>query len=226
MDKNPKLDNSNLIDAIPHIGKCPNDCIDCYYNNGFYRTLDEPLLPSLEEVGDKIVRINSGHDSAIDKEHVEWSTRHYKNKFFNTALPVTDFSAPVVVTVNKNIDDKFIEFSDEECKNIMFVRIKTNTWNLDLVDKAVNYYSSKKTPVVLTMMRYLHSEHVKNPEDYEYQKNILNSYYKLKEEPFKSKIHGRYQDNVLYCGVPNGPKFCKECGNCEKLYNSFIESAP
>jgi hypothetical protein len=54
---NPKLQGSNIIDAIPQTGSCPMTCPECFFNGGrFCRTLDESLLPTLEEVGDKIVR--------------------------------------------------------------------------------------------------------------------------------------------------------------------------
>jgi len=105
MDKdyteNPKLKGTNIIDCIPQVGECKHQCPECFYNGGrFFRTLDEPWMPSLEEVGDKIVRVNSGNDSNSQKELVLEKTEQYRLKFFNTSVPNFDFPDPVVFTCN------------------------------------------------------------------------------------------------------------------------------
>src|SRR4030043_2218245 len=101
---NPKLLGSSIVDCIPQVGNCPNNCPDCYFNApGFFRTKDEPLIPTLEEVADKIVRVNSGHDSNLQKDLVLEVTKQYPKKFYNTSIPNFDFPAPVVFTCNPGI---------------------------------------------------------------------------------------------------------------------------
>ena len=62
---NPKFEGSGIIDCKPQKGLCPLDCNQCFYNrpNAFYVDPEQPIMPTLEEVGEQIVRINSGHDS-------------------------------------------------------------------------------------------------------------------------------------------------------------------
>ena len=98
MDANPKLAGSSLIDCVPQTGPCPNHCAECFYNRAFYRPLTSSLMPSADEVGDKIVRVNSGHDSNLDHRHVVATTARYKRKFYNTSIPKFAFLAPVVFT--------------------------------------------------------------------------------------------------------------------------------
>ena len=117
---NPKLVGSKLIDCIPQTGLCPNACPECFYNGGrFYRTLDEPLLPSLEQADGRIVRVNSGHDSNLSRDIVLAATADYEHKFYNTSLPEFGFPAPVVFTCNGR------EPLLVECPpNVMFVRVR------------------------------------------------------------------------------------------------------
>ena len=57
-------------------------------------------MPTLDEVGDGIVRINSGHDSNIGRDEVIRATEQYPRRFFNTSIAKFDFPAPVVLTAN------------------------------------------------------------------------------------------------------------------------------
>ena len=57
-------------------------------------------MPTLEEVGDGIVRVNSGHDSNIGRDEVIRATEQYPRRFFNTSIAKFDFPAPVVLTAN------------------------------------------------------------------------------------------------------------------------------
>ncbi len=221
MEKNPKLEGSGLVDVIPQTGKCPMKCLECYYNEGFFRTLDEPLMVTIEEAEGKIVRINSGHDSNINKELVIKATKIYRHKFYNTSIPNFDFPGPVVFTYNSR-DTDFTFYEVEDVSNMMFVRIRVDTWNLiKVVDPAVTYYTKKGIPVVLTFMRYRNKDNVKKLKDYYFKKHILNSYWLIKAGLWR-KIMDRYKGNnlVFSCGTPKS-SFCKDCQNCEKLYWKF-----
>jgi len=218
---NPKLIGSNIIDCIPQTGECPNKCgqelgEDCFYNGRrFYRTLDEPLFPSWEEAEGKIVRINSGHDSNINREYVISSTEKYKHKFFNTSMPNFNFPAPVVFTCNGRS-----LLLEKPADNLMFVRVRTSMWNLEDVDKAIDWYlKTHKIPVVLTFMRYYKESSIK-PEFRNYyleKKHILNTYFCLNTEGHL-KVMERYKGTgVRMCGTPVS-SVCVDCRNCELLY--------
>ncbi|MBU4332097.1 hypothetical protein KKD19_04405 [Patescibacteria group bacterium] len=213
MDRNPKLANTNLIDCIPQTGECPMGCAECFYNGGrFYRTLDKPLFPTPQEAAGKIVRINSGHDSNIQREYVIESTNQYEHRFFNTSHPRFDFPAPVVFTCNGR-ESLFVECP----KNVMFVRIRTNSWGLGVQDSLVEYYLAQGVPVVMTFMRYYNQANVVMSEDYEWRKSILNDYYCIKTEVLL-EILKRYKGRgVRMCSTP-WSSVCVDCRNCELLY--------
>ena len=218
MKKNPKLEGSELVDVIPQTGKCPMKCLECFYNEGFFRTLDEPLIVTDEEAKGKIVRVNTGHDSNINKKLVIEITKIYQHKFYNTSIPNFDFPGPVVFTCNSR-DTDFTFFKVEDVSNVMFVRIRVDTWNLaSVVDPAVAHYTKKGIPVVLTFMRYKNKDNVKKPNDYYLKKHIQNSYWLIKAKAWR-RIMDRYKGNdlVFSCGTPQS-SLCKDCQNCVKLY--------
>jgi len=216
-DQNPKLVGTNIVDCIPQTGNCPVGCPECFYNGGkFYRTLDKPLEPIV--LSNKIVRVNSGHDSNINRKLVLKKTKHYKNKFYNTSFPVFDFPGPVVFTCNggKNEEMKLIK----PTKNLMFVRVRVAYWKLEEVDKAVDFYlKTYNTPVVLTFMRYYDDNRILEvaKDKYEYKKHILNSYYCLKQEAVLEVMDRYKQTGVRFCGTPVASN-CLDCQNCEFLY--------
>jgi hypothetical protein len=217
--KNPKLKGTNIIDCIPQTGECPRQCPECFYNGGrFFRTLDEPWMPSVEEAESKIVRVNSGHDSNVDKDMVLKKTEQYLSKFYNTSVPNFNFQSPVVFTCNGG--SKGIVRLAEPTPNLMFVRVRTNSWDLESVDLAVEHYWNKyNVPVVLTFMRYYNGELI--PEeaknDYEWRKSILNEYFCIKQEAVL-RIMSKYKGTgVKMCGTPVS-SVCADCGNCEHLY--------
>ena len=223
VQQNPKLADSNIIDCIPQRGPCSLNCSQCYYNSGrFYRPL-EPLIPSLEEAKGKIIRVNSGHDSNLQFELVMETTRGYLDRFYNTALPLLRFNAPTVLTINgRDTDVTFYHPNHVKgnLKELMFVRFRVNTWNLKLCDEAVRSWCGLGIPLVLTDMRYYNEEAVESPEDYQWKKHILNSYYCLKPEALDC-ILKRYADNglVFWCGNPfSKSTYCSECRICEILY--------
>ena len=222
-EQNPKLVNSNITDCIPQCGPCPLGCAECFYDGGrFYRSL-EPLMPSLEEVQGKVVRVNSGHDSNLQFGLVMEKTTGYLHKFYNTSLPLLRFKAPTVLTINGRDTDRTFYYPTQvkgNLRELMFVRFRVNTWNLKLCDAAVRNWCSLGIPLVLTDMRYYNEKAVKNPEDYQWKKHILNSYYCLKPERL-DMILRRYANAplVFWCGNPfSRSTFCEQCRICELLY--------
>jgi len=211
---NPKLSGSRLIDCIPQTGECPVKCAECFYNGGrFYRTLAEPLIPTLEEAKRRIVRVNSGHDSNIQRQRVLDATAWYPHRFYNTSIPRFDFPAPVVFTCN---GPRLFLVSTPP--NVMFVRVRTCSWNLDEVDRAIEFYQiGQGRRVVLTFMRYYNSEAVVQAGDYEWRKSVLNDYWCPRPETIV-RILGRYKGTgVRMCGTPTS-SLCVDCRNCEFLY--------
>ena len=226
--ENPKTKDSGIICCIPQKGVCPNKCEDCFFQSGrsYLEPLDKnlPNMPSLEEVGHRVVRVNDGNDSNNDQERVIKFTKDYPLKFYNTAIPkdLEKFDAPVVLTVNPaDMTDNKAHLIEPPV-NLMFVRVRTNAWNMSVVDKAVRHYTEKKVPVVLTYMAY-YTETVKTPEFYEWKKRTTNSYWVLKDVGRES-IEDLYIDNSLVysCGY-KGTHACSRCGNCLREFFTTME---
>lgn len=235
--ENPKTKGSGILCCIPQEGVCPVGCADCFFQSG--RSYLEPLtdnlpnMPSKEEARDKIIRVNDGNDSHNNQNKVIWNTSHFRNKFYNTSInkDLARYQAPVVLTLNpgKMTDKKFHEV-DPIPKNLMFVRVRTNTWNLDgVVDPAVEYYTSRNIPVMLTFMAY-YGEDIPEPHrEYHYmqRKRTMNTYNAITTEGWR-KVMRRYEDNLLVysCGKLEGEKgksSCKYCGNCIREYYACLE---
>jgi len=229
MDKNPKMKGTELLDCIPQTGQCPIGCAECFYNSdGWFRTKDLPLIPLEDDpaLAGKVVRMNSGHDSNIERERVIEQAIKYPNFFFNTSVPKFDFPGPVVFTCNGKpavgerapADSKAI--LTEEVENLMFVRFRMNTWNKKLADSVVHWYTTRGIPVVITFMRYLNLDSipVEERENYEWKKHVTNDYHSLKQKA-RDEIMARWASNVLVysCGMSDS-SFCKDCGNCFYLY--------
>lgn len=213
-EQNPKLVGSNIIDCIPQTGECPIGCEECFYNGGrFYRTLDRPLIPTLEETRGKIVRVNSGHDSNIQRRLVIETTKRYPHKFYNTSVPNFDFPAPVVFTCN----GRTLLLVENQLDKLMFVRIRTSIFNLKEVDLAVKHYLEERgIPVVLTFMRYYDGLKipVKFRKFFVFKKHILNAYY-CHTIAAHLQVLERYKGKgVRMCGTPVS-SFCADCRNCE-----------
>lgn len=228
---NPKLKGSGIMECIPQTGKCPNNCDDCFFQNG--RSYLEPLeinlphIPSVELTIGKIVRFNDGNDSNNQRDLVEETAKQYKDYFFNTAIPykLGEFSAPVVLTINpgKMTDTEFYTLISIP-KNLMFVRFRTNLWNIEILSNAINFYTIKQIPIILTFMAYYTqaiSEQYK--EDYIWKQRVTNSYWCLKQEKI-DEIMNLFKDNpyVYSCGI-KGQYACKFCGNCIREYYNTKE---
>lgn len=167
---NPKMEGTNLWDCRPQVGLCPNGCNQCFYNrpNAFYCDINQPYIPDPEQVGNGIVRINSGHDSNIQRDLVLETASKYNRVFYNTSIPNFDFPGPVVFTANAKEEEPawcpIVHYQyktrqipprqDQFFDRLMFVRLRVSGTNLELIEHAVAAWTSKDIPVVLTFMAY------------------------------------------------------------------------
>ncbi len=228
--QNPKLEGSNIVDCIPQTGQCPNDCAECYYNDDrFYRTKSMALIPTEEEVGDKIVRVNSGHDSNIERERVLLVTKRYKDKFYNTSIPKFDFPGPVMFTCNgRELKNWFYAVTGSVDDNIMAVRYRTTIWNsvYGLRDAVIHYHHQHPAiPMIITPMRFKERESI-NPkylDYYEEKKHILNSWWIPNKKAWDFWQFNFHPTGLIrYCGSYESG-LCKDCGNCEEFYLQWKE---
>jgi hypothetical protein len=243
--RNPKQEGSNLWDCIPQKGPCPMNCSQCFYNRpgAFYAGM-EPLVPTPEEVGDDIVRMNCGHDSNLEKELVIETAKKYKHFFFNTSIPKFDFPGPVVFTANPKEDKAALLPSYKDgwnFDNLMFVRLRVSPTNLHFIENAVKSWTERQIPVVLTLMSY----YDQTPPDcervdelsccrqihagwnsfsreviYTWRVRHVNSYWCPTKE-FMNYILDRMKQIggrlVTICGTPDS-NYCRDCRNCEHFY--------
>jgi hypothetical protein len=234
MKRNPKQAESNLYDCIPQTGPCPIGCSQCFYNRpgAFYVPIDQPHFPSLEEVGDGIVRVNCGNDSNNQREHVIASTAQYPRRFFNTSIPRFDFPGPVVLTANPREEQMGVDpYEIKSPANLMFVRLRVSSTNLELVREQVANWSDWIVPVVLTFMAYYDAEPQVPAEVleavggpcYEWRVRHINSYW-CPTAAFIRWVMAQYRGNrlVSYCGSLEG-SYCRLCRNCETYYVQTIK---
>ncbi len=234
--RNPKLVDTPFLDCIVQKGTCPLNCNQCFYNRpgAYYVPLDElPLIPSLKEVGaEGIVRMNCGHDSNIDFEHVCEVARRFRHVFFNTAIPkLNHFPGPVVFTANPKECERATLFAPPP-KNLMFVRLRTSGTNLHLIDDAVEHYTAWQVPVVITMMAYYDRQPIINETEvnrfgagnladddcYEWQVRHVNSYWCPTPELIHA-VMARYASNRLVALCSSRQSYyCRNCRNCETYY--------
>jgi hypothetical protein len=227
--ENPKTKGSGIYGCYPQVGYCPLKCPECYFNNG--RSYLEPIeqtCPNMPPLKAGVVRVNDVGDSNIHKQHVLKATEHYPEKFYNTAIPDLSFPAPVVLTINpgKLTDTDFYKL-DPPPKNLMFVRFRSNTWNFNLRQMAINYYSSENIPIVLTWMAYhdIDSIPIEDRHYYELRKRTLNSYWAIRGEIWQNQMdYHRNQNGYVYsCGNEKFGGGCKACGNCLREYHRTKE---
>ncbi len=233
--ENPKTKGSGIVCCISQKGRCPNNCKECFFQSGksYLEPLDKnlPNMPSLKQAKNKVVRVNDGNDSYYQSDKVIRDTQCYPLRFYNTShlgdiSTFNRFKEPVVVTINpgSTTDSGFNNVVGPIPINLMFVRFRTNTWNLRICDVAVNNYTRRGIPIILTFMAYNDSESIpqKNRTDYILRKRTLNEYYAITTEAWR-KVMNRYKDNKLVysCGKiegENGDTKCKYCGNCIREY--------
>ena len=230
--ENPKTKGSGIICCIPQTGKCPVGCPDCFFQSGrsYLEPLEEnlPNMPEVEDTVNRVVRVNDGNDSNNDVALVRKATEDYANVFYNTSIPknLESFIDPVVLTVNSGkMTDNVAHLLDPIPKNLMFVRVIANTWNVRVINDAVAHYTVKDVPVVLTFMAY-YTESI--PEEhkqyYSYRKRTLNSYWVITQEGW-DEVYSRYKYNpyVYTCGRDADTHACKFCGNCLREYYATLE---
>ena len=225
--RNPKQVETPLFDCVPQEGKCPMGCGQCFFNREGAFYTPTPSVPTLEEVGNGIVRMNCGHDSNVQRDLVIETALKYEKFFFNTSIPKFDFPGPVVLTANPKEEEKpwMPAYEDQIPRNLMFVRLRVSSTNLQLVYDAARWYSHGNVPVVLTFMSYYDAEPMV-PEAierfvgkcYEWRVRHINSYY-CPTKPFIRYVMSNFRENrlVSMCGsVDVG--YCKACRNCETYY--------
>ena len=253
--ENPKLSLSGIVDALPQTGDCPMGCRDgpCFYNddNAWYRTKAYSLFPHPDWVGDRIVRVNSGHDSGLGgvvrlpeghwllpdlgvaADEGVWLSRqtlvamcryYYPKVFWNTSIPLFDFPGPVVFTCNGRSDWKVA------CPpNVMAVRVRYASWEWDSLRSLAEWYDAQNVPILLTSMRYSEESSIPFGHRHEYsrKKHVINSYWTL-DSGVKFQIVDAVQGVCAHVGIVGhcgGKKssLCRDCGNCAKLYARCVE---
>jgi len=226
--ENPKTKGSNIVCCIPQKGTCPIKCEDCFFQSG--RSYLEPLdqnLPNMpdELLPEQILRVNDGNDSNHQRDLVLSSTEKFKGRrFFNTSIPKA-FDEPWVLTVNPAglTDSNFHRLDETKVSHLMYVRFRTNLWNLELLDKCVDHYSKLNVRIVLVFMAYYtQSLPQEFQASYEYRKRTLNSYWCITHEAW-AKVMERYKDNrfVSSCSGDGSIK-CKDCGICIREFDYVV----
>ena len=234
--ENPKTKGSGIICCIPQAGSCPNGCEDCFFQSGrsYLEPLDEnlPNMPLDGAVAGRVVRVNDGNDSNVKRQRVVSFTGHLPMKFYNTAIPkdLAEFPAPVVLTVNPGeaTDEKAV-LLDSVPINLMFVRVRTNVWNRLVVESAVEHYTQREVPVVLTFMAYFDTA-AKIPADcrryYALRKRTLNEYHAITHEAWRMCMEWHAGNPWVHsCGTEgvSGGSACRHCGNCLREYFAAME---
>ena len=238
--RNPKQEGTSYFDCIPQAGPCPIGCNQCFFNRpgAYYVPLEQlPLVPTPEEVGEGIVRMNCGNDSNNQRDLVIETARQYQRYFFNTSIPRFDFPGPVVLTANPKeehgdsyaMPNRHGDDWHSPAANLMFVRLRTSATNLRLVDQAVTAWTAAQVPVVITFMAYYdHQPQV--PADllfrgrcYEWRVRHINSYWCPTKE-FMRWVMSRYAGNrlVSMCSSITSA-YCRDCRNCETHYLQTIK---
>ena len=231
--ENPKTKGSGIICAIPQRGMCPRGCPDCFFQAGrsYLEPLDENTsnMPSLKQAEGRVVRVNDGNDSGVDRGFVEDETAKYSLRFFNTSWPdgLDEYPGPVALTVNPgDMTDKDFHKVDAPPPNLMFVRVRVNTWNLHtVVGYVIDYYAQdRKVPVVLTFMAYFDQ---KIPheyrDDYTFRKRTLNSYQCITQTAYERVMYRYTATPLAYSCSGPGPSGCKHCGNCLREFYATRE---
>jgi len=159
----------------------------------------------------------------------------YPLKFYNTCSmrDLEKYDAPVVFTINPGswtdkCPDSLI-YNTPVASNLMFIRVRTNTWNIDLVELVVAHFTKIGVPVVLTFMAYHELESI--PEhykgDYIYRKRTVNSYYAIRTCNWAWLMDEyRFNKLVYSCGKIEGEigtTLCRYCGNCLREFYATME---
>ena len=227
---NPKTVGSGLLACIPQWGRCPHNCADCFvYSGGSYLEPDstEPNMPPKVRA-DQVVRVNDGNDSNNDWSTVVHKTTWYPHRFFNTSIPELSFPAPVVLTINpRDMTDKDFYRLTSIPDNLMFLRFRTNLWNVEVLAAAVEYYTYnlRSVPVVLTWVCYPDKSSIPDTyiDSYEHRIHVTNPYWQVRPDMWRNTM-ARFQTNpyVYSCGTPWASS-CSRCGNCLREWHATME---
>jgi len=234
--ENPKMKGSGILACIPQREICPMNCEDCFFQSGrsYLEPLEEnlPNIPPPDLAQGRLVRINDGNDSNHLRPSVTQVAAQFPMRFYNTSIPkdLEGFDAPVVLTVNPaQRTDGTPVLLREIPRNLMFVRVRTNTWNLDgTVEPAVRHYTEREVPIILTFMAYYTGQIPDSHEaDYIFRKRTLNDYWAITTAAWE-RVMSRYRYNrwVYSCGKIEGEKgvtSCRHCGNCLREYFATME---
>jgi len=241
MNQNPKQVGTSLEDCRVQVGPCPLNCPECFYNRetAFYESIYDQHIPKPEDVKDKIVRVNCGHDSNVDRQRVIDQAVKYKQYFFNTSLPNLNFPGPVVLTLNgrDELDILTPGKVHGHLTNLMFVRLRISTQNFEYVrlanDDSIFQWVDLGIPVILTFTSFytrtppfctVNKEKTtawrKGKALYEWKVRTLNEYWCPTSEfmlDVWSSLTAVYGCLINMCGTPQSGK-CVDCKNCETYY--------
>ena len=216
---NPKLEQSGLIDAVPQNGSCPLRCNACFFNLTWY-TKHKPILPNARMVNKLglICRVNSGHDSNLQREMVVAKTAKYHRKFYNTSIANFNFPAPVVFTCNP--DENSYAALAPITPNLMAVRIRTHPGMLRYVYEAIGHYAYS-VPIILTWMRYSAESAIPRGQRQHYERSVhvINPWWQLIPDSKREIMAQLRQANpdIYQCGTYES-SLCRECLNCVRFY--------
>lgn len=224
--RNPKMEGTLLIDAVPQEGKCPHGCRACYFNAGFYR--DTPFVPTKEEAQGCVVRVNSGNDSNNQRDLVLARTVHLQHKYYCTSVPTFGFGAPVQFTCNPNeLESPFLV--PASCANELHsVRFRYAPWNEKHLRLAVSHYAKAlRVPVIITPMRYYAEDDI--PKQYRclytHKTHILTVTWQLKNESglrWDTRRWGGAAESRLVFACSGR---CADCLMCYHLYRQMVEES-
>jgi len=193
----------------------------------------EPVVPSPEEVGEGIVRVNCGHDSNLQRDLVLKTAQQYKHVFFNTSILRFDFPGPVVYTANPVEEEPAMspfKLANMDLKRLMFVRLRVSASNLDFIEQAIEEWTGGgvRVSVVLTFMAYYDGAVPQCPNGdrpYIWKTRHINSYWCATPKFMRKVLQQMKRINerlVTMCGTPES-NYCRDCRNCESYYWQTIK---
>ena len=234
---NKKLAESNLVDWIPQrVKRCPLDCPECYYNRAVNENTEWIQhvgdRPSDVDIQTKIVRVNSGLDSNIERKIVVEQTRELPHKFYNTSIPQwIGFPGPVVLTVNPGwcgYQFHNLAGSIGFLSQLMFVRVlvaDVTQHALNIIAREIRWYARFNVPVVLTFMRYTGMP--THPSGYTMTGHIDHEWWcptiETKRGTYAELLSNASHGDLYVCGGLEGDERCATCGVCERLYWRSLE---
>ena len=228
---NPKTCGSGILSCRPQVGFCEGNCTDCFYNGGrYYEDINRAHIPhpTFVRAGNSIIRMNDGNDSNHQRDLVLGVASMYDRVFFNTSIPRLVFPGPVVLTVNGRDTDNTAWLLPKDTpgfRNLMAVRVRTNTWNLPLVKRVIDHYVHLDVPVCITYMAYYRGK-IQDENSYDWHKRTLNSYWVIKDSArLRIERELGVSEYMIYpCTITGDPThMCLHCGQCKTKYERWVE---